>query len=139
MKLFTTAILATVLAQQDYDDDFESNYNPEEDGEHKKGDIQYIHIDQGWVDFAARTDTIFRSLFNGVVNDADFIANVRLIAYFSLHVYTTIYLRLPSKNGRTRSCVKRVKTRSAVVFVVAESTRRPASALSNHRYGVLNV
>lgn len=32
-----------------------------------------------------------------------------------------------------------MKTRSAVVFVVAESTRRPASALSNHRYGVLNV
>lgn len=76
MKLFTTAILATVLAQQDYDEDFESNYSPEDDGEHKKGDVQYIHIDQGWVDFAARTDTIFRSLFSGVVNDADFIANV---------------------------------------------------------------
>lgn len=99
MKLFTTAILATVMAQQDYDDDFESNYNPEEDGEHKKGDIQYIHIDQGWVDFAARTDTIFRSLFNGVVNDADFIANVSIIAYFSLHVITPFILGCRAKTG----------------------------------------
>ena len=79
MKLFTTAILATVLAQHDYDD-FEPNFNPDEDGEHKKGDIQYVHIDQGWVDFAARTDTIFRSLFSEVVNDADFISNVNQTA-----------------------------------------------------------
>ena len=80
MKLFTSAILATVILAQDEDnfENYDSSLNDPEglDEEHKKGDIQYIHIDQGWVDFAARTDTIFRSLFPEVVQDPDFIANV---------------------------------------------------------------
>ena len=78
MKLFTTAILATAILAQDDFENYDSSLTDPEGGdeEHKKGDVQYIHIDQGWVDFAARTDTIFRSLFPEVVNDPDFIANV---------------------------------------------------------------